>query len=378
MAKKLSTTLTTLSVNVLAVANGGTGVSTIPVNSVVLGNGTNGFQSIAPGTAGNVLTSNGTTWVSSPAPISLPTQTGNTGKFLTTDGSTASWVAQTSTLPIQTSNSGKYLTTDGTSAAWVALKTGLSATTLKAAGYTAVANDLVRCNTTAGSFSVTLPVSPNDGDVIGILDTYNTFGTNALTVLPNGNSIESDTTSYLLDISGTYVALIYNLANTNWQILDTPQVLTAGAGAALPTQTSNSGKYLTTDGSTPSWSSIITGLQITVTKTANYTATTNSLIRSDTTSGAFTITLPASPTDGATVGVIDIASTFGTNALTVASGAGATVEGDTSVILNVNHTYAEFIYSASTTNWLWKGTPSSGSSSGTSVGKSMVLSIIFG
>ena len=48
----------------LAVADGGTGVSTIAANAVVLGNGTSAVQTVAPGTSGNVLTSNGTTWTS--------------------------------------------------------------------------------------------------------------------------------------------------------------------------------------------------------------------------------------------------------------------------------------------------------------------------
>jgi hypothetical protein len=48
----------------LAVADGGTGVSTISANAVVLGNGTSAIQTVAPSTSGNVLTSNGTTWTS--------------------------------------------------------------------------------------------------------------------------------------------------------------------------------------------------------------------------------------------------------------------------------------------------------------------------
>lgn len=49
---------------VLAVSSGGTGSSTITANNVVLGNGTSAVQTVAPSTSGNVLTSNGTTWVS--------------------------------------------------------------------------------------------------------------------------------------------------------------------------------------------------------------------------------------------------------------------------------------------------------------------------
>jgi hypothetical protein len=50
----------------LTVADGGTGASTFTANSVVLGNGTSALNAnmVAPSTAGKVLVSNGTTWVS--------------------------------------------------------------------------------------------------------------------------------------------------------------------------------------------------------------------------------------------------------------------------------------------------------------------------
>ena len=50
----------------LAVADGGTGASSITANSVILGNGTSALSGnlIAPSTSGNILTSNGTTWTS--------------------------------------------------------------------------------------------------------------------------------------------------------------------------------------------------------------------------------------------------------------------------------------------------------------------------
>jgi len=50
----------------LSVADGGTGASSITANSVILGNGTSALSGnlVAPGTSGNVLTSNGTTWTS--------------------------------------------------------------------------------------------------------------------------------------------------------------------------------------------------------------------------------------------------------------------------------------------------------------------------
>ena len=50
----------------LAVADGGTGASTITANSVILGNGASALSGnlVAPSTSGNVLTSDGTTWTS--------------------------------------------------------------------------------------------------------------------------------------------------------------------------------------------------------------------------------------------------------------------------------------------------------------------------
>ena len=49
----------------LGVAGGGTGLATLTANNVLLGNGTSAPTFVAPSTSGNVLSSNGTTWVSS-------------------------------------------------------------------------------------------------------------------------------------------------------------------------------------------------------------------------------------------------------------------------------------------------------------------------
>ena len=50
--------------NALGVASGGTGRANLTANSVLIGNNTTAVNFVAPGTSGNVLTSNGTTWVS--------------------------------------------------------------------------------------------------------------------------------------------------------------------------------------------------------------------------------------------------------------------------------------------------------------------------
>jgi hypothetical protein len=49
----------------LVVSNGGTGLSNIALNNVILGNNTGSVKVVAPGASGNVLTSNGSAWISS-------------------------------------------------------------------------------------------------------------------------------------------------------------------------------------------------------------------------------------------------------------------------------------------------------------------------
>ena len=51
----------------LVVADGGTGTNTLTANNVILGNGTSAVAFVAPGSNGNLLTSNGTTWTSAAA-----------------------------------------------------------------------------------------------------------------------------------------------------------------------------------------------------------------------------------------------------------------------------------------------------------------------
>ena len=62
--KDQSVDLTVDVTGILPVANGGTGSNTLALNNVLLGNGNGALQAVAPGTAGNVLRSNGTTWAS--------------------------------------------------------------------------------------------------------------------------------------------------------------------------------------------------------------------------------------------------------------------------------------------------------------------------
>ena len=66
-----------ISSGTIAVGVGGTGIGALNNNSVILGNGSSAVKFVAPGTAGNVLVSDGTTWTSNTAPTSGALAAGN-------------------------------------------------------------------------------------------------------------------------------------------------------------------------------------------------------------------------------------------------------------------------------------------------------------
>ena len=55
----------------IAVANGGTGATSLTASGVLIGNATSPVTTVAPSTNGNVLTSNGTSWISGTPTVSL-------------------------------------------------------------------------------------------------------------------------------------------------------------------------------------------------------------------------------------------------------------------------------------------------------------------
>jgi hypothetical protein len=73
-----------ISLGTVGVAKGGTGQTSLTANAVVLGNGALAVQTVAPGTSGNVLTSDGTTWSSAP-PLATPPG-GGVGDLQINDG----------------------------------------------------------------------------------------------------------------------------------------------------------------------------------------------------------------------------------------------------------------------------------------------------
>jgi hypothetical protein len=120
-------------------------------------------------------------------------------------------------------------------------------------------------------------------------------------------------------------AQLTNLADpTSAQSAATKAYADALAFAALdgdlPGQTGNAGNFLGTNGTVAAWGP---ALPHPIRKTANYTASDKDRIEADTTSAAFTITLPASPAEGDYVqvwdgGATDVLNGWATNKITIA------------------------------------------------------------
>jgi len=107
----------------LAVDSGGTGLANIALNNVILGNNTNSVKVVAPGTSGNVLTSDGTTWQSvAPAAVTAVSNIsfGTTG--LTPNTATTGAVTVAGTLNVANGGTG------ATTAANAATNLGLGTT----------------------------------------------------------------------------------------------------------------------------------------------------------------------------------------------------------------------------------------------------------
>jgi hypothetical protein len=218
----------------LPVGSGGTGAATFTANNVLLGNGTSAFQVVAPGTNGNVLTSNGTTWTSA-APAA---------------GGGLTYVYKTTT-------------------------------------YTASDKEGILTDTSGGAFTVTLPATPSTGAQVVVADAGANWGTNNLTVGRNGSTIGGLAQDLVCDITGANVQLIYD--GTTWEIY-------AQIGG-------NGGNAVTLTGTQTLTNKTISGSSNTITDVSLTTGVTGTLPIANGGTGATTLA-------GANIAVTNAVNTF--------------------------------------------------------------------
>ena len=96
---------------------------------------------------------------------------------------------------------------DAGGTSWQAVKTG---------NYTAVAGQGVFCNTTGGSFTLTLPSSPTIGDEVSFIDYAGTFDSNALTIGRNSEKINGATADLTVAVERAANTLVYTDGTQGW------------------------------------------------------------------------------------------------------------------------------------------------------------------
>ena len=124
----------------------------------------------------------------------------------------------------------------------------------------------------------------------------------------------------------------------------------------LPTADGDANQILTTDGSGAlSFVDNSGGTEWAAVKTGNYTASAGQGVFANTTSSAWTLTLPAG-TLGDEVSIIDYAGTFDTNALTVTANGSEKIHGSTDdLTLSVEGAALTLVFTDGTRGWLVRG-----------------------
>jgi len=250
---------------------------------------------------------------------SIPSQTGNGGLFLATTGTSLVWAAASggggASLPLQTGNSGKFLTTDGTNATWSAPIIGAGTLTGTILANNVVTSSLTSLGTLAslivsgntsvgGNLSVTGNLNVNgtittvnqanltvsnsliylaQGNTtnaldIGMLGTYNTnkyaglvkhasdgywylFSNDSdiITTTINPADITKDTliANLIGNVTGNVTGTVTNGVYTTGSYSDPSWITSLSPTKVLPAQTVGlSGYYLTTNGTTASWTAL--------------------------------------------------------------------------------------------------------------------------
>lgn len=119
-------------------------------------------------------------------------------------------------LPPQGGNSGRFLQTNGVSAAWAFATPQYRTAT---AAVTAVNGDAFLCDTSAGTFTVTLPAAPAISNVVQIVDLAGTFDQRPVTILRNGNRIMGVADDLTANTRNASFGLVYSGATYGWKVI---------------------------------------------------------------------------------------------------------------------------------------------------------------
>lgn len=302
----------------LAVANGGTGATTHSVNGLLTGNGTSAVNTIAPGTNGQVLTSNGTNWYAatfsagnvtgplSSTNLAIPTFSGASGTILLNNsGATISGGTITAT-----AFSGDGASVTGLAAGNISSGTlpiargGTNSTASPTAGGAVYGNGSAYAITAQGSSGQVLTSngaaaptwqtpSASGGTVTDVLDgagmNFTSFSTSGTITLGTPSTLTTSTTNATTASSHTHAITVPTPATFAWTDGTTAGPTgsltvtnsTAVSYAAVPSASATASGVITTGAQTiagaKTFSSVITGSNgfLSTPGTYNYSANTS-------------------------------------------------------------------------------------------------------
>jgi hypothetical protein len=176
------------------------------------------------------------------------------------------------------------------------------------------------------------------------------------TVLTLSDTVNTTTVNLIID-NQKEIRFRETTANgTNYVALKAPASVSSDLTFTLPATDGTTGQAIITNGSgvlsfttlsadgTADWDTTV--------KTSGFTATANKGYFCNTTSAGFTVTLPATPSAGDEVIILDYAGTFDTNSLVISPN-GNKIEGGTSNLqLTVEREGVRLVYIDSTQGWL--------------------------
>lgn len=205
---------------------------------------------------------------------SLPDQTGNAGKFLTTDGTDASW----SDKPLTNTATGYISLTIGGNAAYNGRSTNVGINSTASSGSSTAFGNSANCS---GPYAIAIGASP-----VASKDYTIAIGNSAraeqIGSIQLGKGTNNETSTFCVGLVSDNVGTTvnYKLLDANGTIptdrytttpsadgtyvptltisSGTPTRSWAAPSGGLPSQTGNSGKFLTTNGTTASWGNALT------------------------------------------------------------------------------------------------------------------------
>lgn len=189
------------------------------------------------------------------------------------------------------------------------------------ANYTTTGDEILITDSSLLSPAITLPSLPQEGAQVIIVDAKGTFAEKNVTVNRNGKFIGGVATDLVLNRNNTICQLIYSATAGDWKVSNT----TSSRINSDPTVTS-----------------IITN---------NYNANAGDVVLADVSLLGFSIILPASPSLGDVIEVIDIAGVAEINNITVNRN-GQLIHGKAeNFIIDINSADVRFIFGGVSLGW---------------------------